>query len=428
MENYFKKFYKELINHKLNIDGIAILKGDKIISKAFIKPYQENHLHRMYSVTKSLTMIGIGLLVTNNLIDINDKIVSFYDFEVLDPLIKEMTIKDLLTMKTTFTKTTYNKSSDSWLLSFFNTPSSKIPGTIFSYDTSASYVLSSLIEKLTKMDMLDYIKQYFEFSKESYIIKSKEGISHGGSGFMGTINDLILLLKIIKNDGLGIINKDFIIDAKSFQSNTTLETTGHEFNYGYGYHLWLNSKKGFMLIGMYGQIAYYDFENDLSLITLSNLSNQDNGISRLLSIYHKHITSNINNLNINNLYLYEDNRFKELIFKKESFNYLYQTSLGKVSLIINDDVGSININNKVIHFSLKNYIEDIFPKTKETYISQGKIYNNKLYIELYLVGEELGYLDLDIYFNEKEISIVSKAKAEKYLMKWNFNLKGKRLS
>ena len=43
MENYFKKFYKELINHKLNIDGIAILKGDKIISKAFIKPYQENH-------------------------------------------------------------------------------------------------------------------------------------------------------------------------------------------------------------------------------------------------------------------------------------------------------------------------------------------------------------------------------------------------
>ena len=40
---------------------------------------------------------------------------------------------------------------------------------------------------------------------------------------MGTINDLILLLKIIKNDGLGIIYKDFIIDAKSFQSNTTLK-------------------------------------------------------------------------------------------------------------------------------------------------------------------------------------------------------------
>ena len=71
-----------------------------------------------------------------------------------------------------------------------------------------------------------------------------------------------------------------------------------------------------MLIGMYGQIAYCDFENDLSLITLSNLSNQDNGISRLLSIYHKHITSNINNLNINNLYLYEDNRFKEFTFKR----------------------------------------------------------------------------------------------------------------
>ncbi|NLK12483.1 MAG: beta-lactamase family protein, partial [Candidatus Phytoplasma sp.] len=137
MENILKTFYLKIEEQKLNVDGLFLIKKDQIVSKAFWHPYDENQLHRMYSISKSLTMVAIGLLVTENKIKLTDYITNYFDYKVKDDFINQMTIKDLLTMQTAFTQTTYKKSEGSWLESFFTTQPDKKPGTIFSYDTSA---------------------------------------------------------------------------------------------------------------------------------------------------------------------------------------------------------------------------------------------------------------------------------------------------
>ena len=427
MENTLKTFYAKIEEQKLNVDGLFLIKNDQIVSKAFWKPYDENQLHRMYSISKSLTMIAIGLLLTEKKIKLTDPITKYFDYDVKDDLINQMTIKDLLTMKTTFTQTTYKKSEGSWLESFFITQPDKKPGTIFSYDTSASYVLSALVEKLSGMKMLDYVKKYFNFSKESYMIPTTEGISHGGSTLMATLNDLKLLGDILKTNGLGIIDEAYMKEAKKFQSDTRYTTDGFDFTYGYGYQTWLNSKNGFTMYGMAGQLVYYDKDHDITLITVSNLTNMPNGTQMLLNLYHQYIGEKASLIHENQFYAYQGERIKSINQPVTNFNQTYQTNDHiKIDLSINYNIGALTIGNQKIEFSLKDQIKGEFPNTKETYIAQGIVKPNKLYITLYLTSEELGTLYLDVSYDDETIVIVSKGFSENYLKEWNFNIKGEK--
>lgn len=71
-----------------------------------------------------------------------------------------MTIRDILNMQTCHTSTTYKiDPTKKWVESFFTTTPSHPSGTIFLYDTSSSHTLCVLVEKLTHMPMIEYLKK-----------------------------------------------------------------------------------------------------------------------------------------------------------------------------------------------------------------------------------------------------------------------------
>ena len=71
----------------------------------------------------------------------------------------------MLMMRTCHASTTYKVDMKSdWVESFFIVPPTHKPGTVFHYDTSAAHVLCALVEKLTHMPMLDYMKEKTETS------------------------------------------------------------------------------------------------------------------------------------------------------------------------------------------------------------------------------------------------------------------------
>lgn len=427
MQKTLDRFYKKIKEKKLPVNGIIILKNDTIISEAFYAPYKPTDLHRMYSVSKSLTMIGIGLLLTEKKLKLEDKIVDHFKYEDINPLISKMTIKDLLTMKTTFNDTTYKNYQGPMVESFFKTKPVKLSGQIFSYDTSGSYVLSVLIEKITGLKMLDYIKQFYNFSKESYMIQTKDGHSNGGSTWVSTIYDLKLLGDIIRHDGFGKINPDYMLEAKSLQSETRFESEGHDFTYGYGYQTWLNSKKGFTLYGMYGQLVYYDKVNDLTLITTANLSSINGGTQKLIDLYHDYIGDYADKLDTKVVYQHQGVLIEPLNQEETHFNETYLTKEGtKIILEIKGKIGYLKIDEKKIWFSLIDHIEKTLPNNHQTYLSFAKKEKDKLYITAYMNNEELGTLYMDVYYTQDKISIKSKAFSERLFNEYNFNIIGKR--
>ena len=73
-----------------------------------------------------------------------------------------LTIRQMLTMRTCHDMNAYKiGGSPDWLGSFFTVTPDHVPGTNFSYDTASTHTLGALVEKLTGMELLDYLRTKF---------------------------------------------------------------------------------------------------------------------------------------------------------------------------------------------------------------------------------------------------------------------------
>ncbi len=193
------EFEKQVLAAGVHLHGFIFLQGRKILAEKYYEPYGQESLHRMYSVTKSFAALAVGLLEKEGKIKLGDRICDYFpeytkDTEIY-PWCEEMTIEDMLSMRTCYGSTTYKiYDSKDWTKSFFRVEPDHIPGTVFSYDTSSSHTLAALVEKLTGKKLLDYLRdealREMGFSEEAYIIPDGVGVSQGGSGMMSTLRDV----------------------------------------------------------------------------------------------------------------------------------------------------------------------------------------------------------------------------------------------
>lgn len=287
---------------KVPLHSLLIIRDDVLIAEKYFGsscgiPNSKYHLHRMYSLTKSLTSTAVGFLIEDGLVSLDDSIMDYYELLVPSSsdgsntsdrpnassratYLNPMTIKDLLTMRTCHTKTTYKLDfTKDWVNSFFVTVPTKLPGGDFCYDTSASHVLASLVEKLTRVDMLDYLKTKLcplEFSKESYIIKDPFGVSVGGSGLMATTRDLAVWAFFVEHHGIingsPLLNPDYIIQATSRQT-VTVPNVEYSFEHnGYGFFFWCGEGNDYFAYGKDGQFVFFSPDSKLIMISTADTS------------------------------------------------------------------------------------------------------------------------------------------------------------
>lgn len=157
--------------------SFLLMRHDTLIAEGYYAPYQKDTLHRMFSISKSFTSIAIGLLEAEGKLSLDDPIVSYFPDKIpanVHPWIAAMTIRDMLMMRTCHAATTYKVDMKSdWVESFFTVPPTHPAGKLFHYDTSSAHTLSALVERLSGMPMLDYLKEklsVLEFSDESYML------------------------------------------------------------------------------------------------------------------------------------------------------------------------------------------------------------------------------------------------------------------
>ncbi len=276
-----------LESKNIPMHSLLIMRKDKLIFEKYYAPYKANTLHRMFSISKSFTAIAISLLTDEGRISLDDPIIKYYPEYVNESThkwIKETTIRNMLMMRTCHASTTYKVDMKSdWVESFFIVPPTHKPGTVFHYDTSAAHVLCALVEKLTHMPMLDYMKEkflnYLDFSQDSYMVKDPFGVSIGGSGLMATPMDVLKVLyvldkkgKVICNDGVErtLINPEFIELATSDLSDTIMTGPLPSESAGYGMQIWQNEMGGFVMYGMGGQLAISLPDEELLIMTTAD--------------------------------------------------------------------------------------------------------------------------------------------------------------
>jgi len=291
-------FLKTLDSYNFCTHDIIMARGDKIFAEVYYKPFNRNFKHRMYSVSKSFVSVALGMAAEEGLLSLSDKMIQYFPEYVpadANDWMCETTIKDMLTMETSLQKT-FN-----WFVSgtkdrtevYFRKNGEKIPGTLFSYDSPGSYMLTVIVEKVTGKPFLEYMKEKalceIGFSEDAYCLTVPGGHSFGDSGVMCTARDLLIFARFVMNGGewygKRYMTGTYLEDAVRKQvsnANTTQIAYG---TYGYGYQIWKAPRDGFAFVGMGDQFAICDPETDF--IFIINADNQGNKPLTRAILYHE---------------------------------------------------------------------------------------------------------------------------------------------
>src|SRR5436190_24058358 len=96
----------EFVNALDQIEGmhsVMVLRHGSVIAEGWWNPYDSEHNHVLYSLSKSFTSTAVGLAVVEGKLSIDDEVLKFFpDDAPPDPgnNLKQMRVRDLLTMST----------------------------------------------------------------------------------------------------------------------------------------------------------------------------------------------------------------------------------------------------------------------------------------------------------------------------------------
>ena len=345
-----ERFVDKLKEQKIPVHSILMARHGHMIMEAYYQPYDKEKLHRMFSETKSYTSLGIGLLVSDGVIRLEDKICQYFPEYLpgeVHPWLEEMTIKDMLRMETCHNMTTYKKTSttENWVRSFFQTVPTHRPGQIFMYDTSASHTLCALVEKLTGQKLLDFLKdrilRQIGFSEESYIMEDPFGVSMGGTGLMAKPTDMLKVGLMLlnggkdpddygKEDGRQVYPKEYLDQALKFQTSTIMSSLR---DWGYGFQFWKMPDNGFAMIGLGSQDTLCFPEQDMVITMNSDTQGIPNGSDMILNLIRTEIFEQLS-----------DQPLPEL---GETEQKLWKEKLEKLELPVLEDWGGENVSQMV---------------------------------------------------------------------------------
>ncbi|MCR4901957.1 MAG: beta-lactamase family protein [Butyrivibrio sp.] len=475
-----KKALENLEENKIPMHSLLIMRHDKLIFEKYYAPYDANTLHRMFSITKSFTAMAISLLAAKGQISLDESITKYfpeYTDENTHEWIKQTTIRNMLEMRTCHAASTYKVNmASNWVESFFTIAPTHKPGTVFHYDTSAAHVMAALVEKLSGMKMLDYMKEnflkYLDFSKDSYIVEDPFGTSIGGSGLMATPMDILKVLyvlakkgKVICNDGVErqLLDEGFTERATSKISDTIVTGPVLSEQQGYGMQIWQNEQGGFVLYGMGGQLAISLPKQDMLIMTTADTQGIGGGNQTIYKAIYDIILpaldskeaddekSDSEHAEYNELLSYADSlcimppkvAFQAINHDQEDYssrdiNNFYEIAdnaqgFKRLRLITNvlENKGVLflerdNGNVYNIPFGINNMIASEFPVYEQScYTGSTWLSNNVLYIRSHIVDECVGSVHFELYLEKEDITVFMKKIEETYFGEFNSHLYGK---
>lgn len=183
------RFMDKLHREQICMHGFLLLRQGQIAAEGYWAPFLETSMHRMYSVSKSIVSLAIGLLIDEGKLNLHDRVVAFFKDKLPDPIhpyLAQATVRDLLMMASPHIRTTYTRHDTDWAATFLNSKPTHIPGTLFSYDTSATVTLYTIVERISGLPFLSYMRERLldpiGFSQDAWCVQTPEGTSWGGSG------------------------------------------------------------------------------------------------------------------------------------------------------------------------------------------------------------------------------------------------------
>ena len=192
------RFLDRIRREDVNLHGFILSVGGEEKISAYYAPFREGQPHRMYSVSKTMVALALGMLMEEGRLHLEDHIVDYFrDLlpEDPSPYLCHLTIRDMLRMATCYRATAYREYVDEdWTKPFFTGRPDHEPGTVFNYDTGNTQVLASLVRRLTGKEVIDFLEERLftplGCQDPRYWLRDPSGQCTGGTGLCLSLRDL----------------------------------------------------------------------------------------------------------------------------------------------------------------------------------------------------------------------------------------------
>ncbi|MDZ5471507.1 serine hydrolase [Bacillus sp. 31A1R] len=278
----------------IKIEGFIVNQGNKVIFEYLKNKKVKEKPTKVYSVTKSIVSLLIGILVDKGLIkNIHDPIFLYFP-EILamnEPLKKEISIFHLLTM-TSGLKVCPFQGSKNWVKSIIEQPIIHNPGTTFQYNSGDSHLLSAIIKQVSGMPTAEFAEKYLfgpmGINKYTWV-SDPQGIHGGGFSLSLNLVDMMKIGTLLLNEGIHkskqLISSDWILQARYPHKQVEVLPEG---TYGYGYQFWNfegnnadNPINYYSANGLFGQYIFIVPELNIVAVIKSHLQDEEQNLPRV---------------------------------------------------------------------------------------------------------------------------------------------------
>ena len=263
-----------------SLNSIMVLRHGQVIAEGWWAPYHPEARHSLYSLSKSFTSTAVGLAIAEGKLSLDDPVLSFFPDEApSEPSnhLKSMRVSDLLRMATGHQTEPPRTIDASWVKTFLAHPVPFKPGTHFLYNTSATYMQSAIVQKVTGTKVLDYLQpRLFEplGIEQPTWESSPQGISTGGYGLSIRTEDIArfgqLYLQKGKWQGQQLVPESWVQEATARQVANGSNPLS-DWDQGYGYQFWRCRHGAYRGDGAFGQYCIVLPEQETVIAITSGL-------------------------------------------------------------------------------------------------------------------------------------------------------------
>ena len=116
-------FLQRIDSERICMHGFLLARHNRIAAEGYWAPWTAERTHRIYSVSKSFVALAVGMMIDEGRLTLDDRVAEYFPDklpEELHPWLAASTVRDLLTMSTPHSTTSYTRDDPDWVWTFFN--------------------------------------------------------------------------------------------------------------------------------------------------------------------------------------------------------------------------------------------------------------------------------------------------------------------